>query len=131
MLAALGYVLIVLVFLGLAADAARGDVACGYKLPLMTPTRTAPLSVHRDRSVAREEEDRVQAILDSLADAVPARRLSRLDHLGIPGWARGVRVERVGFFRRPPELRDERGVLVRPRRRAVQWVVVATTTRGH
>jgi hypothetical protein len=67
---------------------------------------TKVLSVHKLRFMARLRERRIQGILNATGyDRDWDRR-----KLEVPGWARGVRVEKAGRF---------------------QWAVVATTRKGH
>ncbi len=66
--------------------------------------RTAIVSVHRTRRAARRQERHVQACLDS------GLRGARLDGFGlVPEWARGVRVEKAGFFQFVVNLTEHRG----------------------
>lgn len=70
---------------------------------------TEILSVHAFRRVARERERELQGLLDLSTDGSPASDIVLRD-AGVPGWARGVRVQRAGLF---------------------QHAVVATEHRGH
>jgi hypothetical protein len=62
--------------------------------------QTKPLSVHKFRRVARLKERKYQKVLD--------KGMWKPDEL--PGWARGVRVRKVGSF---------------------QYIVEATSWEGH
>lgn len=74
----------------------------------------AVISKHLSRRKAREQEGRIQTLLNNLATASPARHGSirkSLSAYDVPEWARGVKVQR--------------------RRWGFQWQVVATEERGH
>jgi hypothetical protein len=91
--------------------------------------RTKTVSVHRLRRTAQAREREIQRILDVATEIQRIRDVAtaagrdyqvRDDHpewpplnlgdFSVPGWARGVRVEKAGLF---------------------QWTVVATEQRGH
>ncbi len=74
--------------------------------------RTEAVSVNWFRRTARKREREIQQLLSQNADPASWRvweTVLRRD-LGVPEWARGVRVERIG---------------------PLCWAVIATEKRGH
>jgi hypothetical protein len=71
-----------------------------------TRPRTHVLSIHYVRLFARLRERELQFLLDHHTDDGPVR----LNGIELPGWVRGVRVEKAGRF---------------------SWALVLTSERGH
>lgn len=65
----------------------------------MTTNRTKAVSVHHTRRAARRRERELQEFLDLAWSERPGIAASKLlfDD-GLPAWARGVRVERIGLL---------------------------------
>lgn len=91
----------------------------------MGKTQVISGAIH-DRAKARSLQKFLQDGLDNRGTpGVPLILQDRYDSSGdvynIPGWAKGVRVERAARLSRPSK----------KLRRYVQWVLVATEERGH
>lgn len=76
--------------------------------------KTKVHSIHRARYWARHMERQLQDALDVVNGAYDPATYGEahelLDKQDVPGWARGARVEKAGFF---------------------QWAVVLTSHKGH
>ncbi len=68
------------------------------------PAQTKIISVHRLRRSARKVERDLQSALETSTQSTTGPLV------GLPAWAKGVRVDRAGFF---------------------QYAVVATSWKGH
>lgn len=76
----------------------------------MTQHPDEVISVHKTRREARKRERQVQMVLDqAYADDADPVALLALQTVGIPRWARGVRVQRAGFRQHEVRATEERG----------------------